>query len=86
MLNINDSKLKISNKKPPSKSICIMNFQSKAIEYIKLYKKLNKCDVIVELQRELQDKESRPSITYILTNTVKNKILNYKDTVNCTKL
>ena len=30
----------------------------------------------------LQNKESGPAITYKLTNTIKNKILNYKDTVN----
>ena len=45
MLDIIDSKLyrpKTSNKKPPPKSICIINFQIKATEYIKLSKILNK--------------------------------------------
>ena len=36
----------------------------------------------MQLPRELQNKESRPVITYKLTNTTRNKILNYKDTVN----
>ena len=35
-----------------------------------------------QLPRELQNKESRPVITYKLTNTVRNIILKYKDTVN----
>ena len=38
MLDIIDSKLyrpKTSNKKPPPKSICIIDFQNKAIQYIK---------------------------------------------------
>ena len=35
-----------------------------------------------ELPRELENKENRPEVTYKLTNAIKNKILNYKDTVN----
>ena len=38
LLDIIDSKLyrpKTSNKKPPPKTVCIINFQNKAIEYIK---------------------------------------------------
>ena len=31
----------------------------------------------VQLPRELQNKGSRPVITYKLTNTIRNKILNY---------
>ena len=36
----------------------------------------------VQLPREPQKKENRPIITYTLTNTIRNKILNYKDTVS----
>ena len=31
---------------------------------------------------ELQSKENRPVVTYKLTNTFRNKFLNYKETVN----
>ena len=36
----------------------------------------------MQLPREAQNKENRPIITYTLTNTIRNKTLNYKDTVN----
>ena len=35
---------------------------------------------------ELQNKESRPSITYKLINTIRNKTLNCKDIVNFTAI
>ena len=79
MLDIIDSKLyrpKTSNKKNPPKNICIINFQNKAIEYIKLSKILNKPEVIAQLPRELQNKENRLMITYNLPYTIRNKILN----------
>ena len=79
MLNITDSKLyrlSTSNKKPPTKNICIINFQNKAIEFIKLSKIFNKSDFIPQLAREFQNKENRPVITYKLIHTIKNKILN----------
>ena len=97
MLDIIDSKLyrpKASNKKSPSKNICITNFKNKAIEYtmelswyIKLSKTRNKSCiaqkiVLAQLSRELPNKENRPLITYKLTITIRNKILNYKDCVN----
>ena len=71
-----------SNKNPPPKNICIITFQSKAIVYIKLSKILNKPDVIAQLLRVLQNKEHRLVINHKLTNTIRIKILNYKDTVN----
>ena len=39
------------------------NFQSKANEYIKLSKILNKPDVIAQIPRERQNKENGPVIT-----------------------
>ena len=85
MLDIIDSKLygpKTSNKKTPLKNICIINFQNKAIEYIKLSKILTKSAAIAQLPRELENKKNRPVITYKLINTIRNKLLTYKDTVN----
>ena len=82
-----DSKLyrpKTSKKKPPPKNICIINFQNKAVEYIKFSKILNKPDIIAQQPRELQNKENRPAITDKLTNTIRNKISNYKGTFNAT--
>ena len=34
------------------------------------------------LPRKLENKENRPVITYKLNNRIRNKILNYKDTLN----
>ena len=36
----------------------------------------------LQRKRELQNKENKPAITYKLTNTIRNKVLGYKDTVN----
>ena len=85
MLDIIDSKLYRSTtatKKTSPKNICVINFQNKAIEHIKLSKILNEPDVISQLPMELQNKENRPIITYKLSSTIRNKIFNYKDTVN----
>ena len=63
MLDLIDSNLyrpKTSNKKPSTKNICIISFQKKAIEYIKLSKIPNKTDVLVQLPREIQNKKNRP--------------------------
>ena len=69
MLDIIDFKLyrpTTLNKKPPLKNICIINFQNKVTEYIKLSEILNIPDVIAQLPRELQNKENKPVITYKL--------------------
>ena len=36
----------------------------------------------LQSKRELQNKENKPTITYKLTNTIRNKVLGHKDTVN----
>ena len=86
MLDIIDSKLYRSTtatKKTSPKNVCVINFQNKPIEHIKLSKILNEPDVISQLPMELQNKENRPPIiTYKLSSTIRNKIFNYKDTVN----
>ena len=82
MLDIIDSKIyrpKTSNKKAPPKNICIINFQNRAIEDIKVSQIVNKPEAIVQLRRELKNKENRHVITYKLANTIRNKISNYKD-------
>ena len=58
------------------------NFQNKTNEQIKIYKIPSKAGVLAQLPREHQNKENRPVFTYELTNTSRNKTLNYKDTVN----
>ena len=65
--------LSLPAKKPPPKNICVVNFQNKAIKYIKLSKILNKPDVIAQKPRELQNKENRPVITYKLNNTIETR-------------
>ena len=54
---------------------------NKAIEIIRINNILRSPDVIHLLPNDMQDLDNVPMITYRLTNTVRNKIFNYKQTV-----
>ena len=74
--NIIDEKLQINNNH--LKTSVLLIFKTKLLSTSdSLYYLTN-----LMFSLELQNKESGPVITYKLTNTIKNKILNYKDTVN----
>ena len=65
-------------KKSPSHILSIF-FHNKGLEFIQLKSILRKPSVISKLPEKLQ--EDSPSIVYSLTPTIRNKIFNYKDTV-----
>ena len=52
------------------------------MELIRISQILNHPDVIEILPYDIQNKENIPIVTYQLGNTVRNKLLNYKETVN----
>ena len=69
------------NKKKAPKHILPIFFDNKGLEHIKLSSILHLDEVIQKLPSALQQDEV-PSVVYSLSNTIRNKIFNYKDTVN----
>lgn len=72
--------------KPPEKKkapthILPIFFDNKGLEHIKLSSILHLDEVVQKLPPILQQDEV-PSVVYSLNNTIRNKIFNYKDTVN----
>jgi len=65
-------------KKQAPKHICTVYFDNKAVESIHLSNIMNHPDIISSLPEDLRNKEDRPVVTYKLSNTIRNKILNYK--------
>ena len=86
ILDIIDTKLYKPKLSAPRKSapkhICTVNFDNKSIEAISLSQILNHPDIVMALPCDLRDKDSIPVVTYKLGGTIRNKILNYKETVN----
>ena len=68
-------------KKKRPKYMFFIDFINKGFDYIKLSSILHDPDVIETLPEKLQD-DDVPSIVYRLNNTIRNKIFNYKATVN----
>ena len=62
------------------KYIIPIYFDNKGLEYIHLNKILHEPDIIKNLPESLQ-REEVPSTVYSLSNTIRNKIFNYKKTV-----
>ena len=71
---------KSTNKKIP-KYICKLNFVNKGLEQLKLSKILNSPEITSHLPETLTDTDQRVMISYKLKNPIRNKILNYKQTV-----
>ena len=70
-----------SNRVAPN-NICNVKFVNKGMELIRLPSILNDPEVIQHLpSKDLQTKENIPVVTYNLGNTIRNKIFNYKQTV-----
>ena len=80
LLYVPSQKVKPSKKKP--KHICNIFFHNKAIDMIHLPSILNLPDVFSLLPNKIQDEENRPVVTFTLGKTIRNKILNYKETVD----
>ena len=69
------------NPKKGPKHILPIFFHNKGLEFLHLRKILRNPDVISKLPECLQT-EDPPSIVYSLSQTIRSKIFNYKDTVN----
>ena len=70
----------VKTKKAP-KHILPIFLHNKGLEHIKLSKILHNKDVLSKLPVKLQT-EDPPSIVYKLSSTIRNKLFNFKDTVN----
>jgi len=85
ILDIIDIKLyhkrKLTTKKSPPKHVCVVKFDNKDLEPINLSKIFHFPDVTSALFSDLQSEDHIPVVTYKLGGTIRNKILNYKDTV-----
>ena len=60
----------------------LINFDNKVVELIRISQIFNHPDVTETLPCDIQNKENINIVTYQLGNTVRNKLLNYKETVN----
>ena len=60
------------------KYTCLVDFHNKAIELVRLNSILKMPDVIHLLSAEMRVQDNIPMVTYKLSTTVDNKILNYK--------
>ena len=72
---------KTDNTKKTPKYILPLYFDNKGLEFIRLSNILRNEEVKAKLPEQFQNDET-PSIVYSLSNTIRNKILNYKETVN----
>jgi len=86
IMDIIDTKLynnKEVYKRQPPKYPCTIMFDNKAVELINLSRILRHPDTFSLLPNSLQEnEENRPMVSYRLGPTIRNKIFNYKDTVN----
>ena len=70
-----------SKSKLPPENLCIVKFNNKATEFIRLPSILRNREVLNLLPDVLQQPENIPVVTYKLGNTIRNKVVNYKDVV-----
>ena len=88
ILDIIDTKLykplglNVTHKKSPPKNVCTVRFDNKGMEQIHLSKVINDKNIINLLPEKIQEESHIPVVTFKLCNTVRNKILNYKLTVD----
>ena len=77
---------KIFKEQPPKKSkprpkyILPLYFENKGLQFLRMSNILHDADVKSKLPDQFRDDDS-PAVVYSLTSTIRNKILNYKDTV-----
>ena len=74
------SPIDINIKKPP-KNICVIEFTNKGMDNLHISSIFKSNDVIDKLPDSLRADTHVPVVTMKLKNTIRNKILNYKDTV-----
>ena len=63
------------------KYILPLYFDNKGLQFLRLSNILHDADVKSKLPDQFREDES-PAVVFNLTNTIRNKILNYKDTVS----
>ena len=73
--------LNTNHKKLPPKNICTVRFDNKGMEHIRLSKIINDKNIVKLLPEKIQEQSHIPVVTFKLCNTIRNKILNYKQTV-----
>ena len=66
----------------PPKYTCLVEFHNKAVEAINLASIFRKHEVIHLLPSDMREKDNLPMVTYKLCSTIRNRIFNYKQTVN----
>ena len=84
ILDIINTKLykepQISNKQTP-KNVCVVYYENKGLDDIDLSKVLNSPIVLDKLPDQLKTVDNIPKVTYRLGTPIRNKIFNYKQTV-----
>lgn len=70
------------DKRKAPKNLCMLTFVNKGLEHLNLSKILRSPDVVRHLPESLQDEDERPMVSYQLRAPIRNKILNYKETVD----
>ena len=68
--------------KPRPKNVCIISFENKGMNLTHINKIFRSAEVTSALPVNFQTEEDIPISTMRLSKTVRNKILNYKETVN----
>ena len=72
----------VKKEKHIRKNVCTIRFVNKGIDEIKVSQIFNLPEVIATLPQELQDKDDIPSVAMKLDPPIRNKILNYRQTVS----
>ena len=67
------------------KNICVVKFANKGMDHIHLPTIVHSNDVTSLLPENLRNEENLPVITFCLDQPIRNKILNYKETVSSIK-
>ena len=70
-----------TKKKESPRHILPIYFHNKGLEFIQLKTILRKPSVMTKLPESFQE-DDPPSVVYSLTSTIRNKIFNYKETVD----
>ena len=74
------------NQKKAPENPCVVFFSSKALEYIGLPSIFRDPEIVQLLPENLRGPEQIPVVTYRLGKTVRNKILNFKETISSLQL
>ena len=88
ILDIVDTKFYVPNlpsqdvKRAAPKNVCVIRFVNKGIDALHLSKIFKLDTVISQLPANLREAENIPTVTFKLDSPIRNKILNYKQTVS----